>query len=377
MKIMVVMGTRPEVIKLAPVIIEALQRKSEIELLICSTGQHKEMLNQAMSVFNILPNIQLDIMRKNQSLSSLTSRLISELSDVMAENKPDVVVVQGDTTSAFTAALAAFYLHIPVAHVEAGLRTGNMNSPFPEELNRVMVGRIANWHFAPTIDAKNNLLKEDIETQNILVTGNTVVDSIEIIKNKWIESSVVENFPDYFPGKELVLITTHRLENFGYGLEQICVAIQNLCSKFSGHGFVFPVHLNPLVRKVVFEHLDNIDNLKLIEPIDFNTCLFLQSKASLIITDSGGIQEEAPSFSVPTVIMRDTTERSEGIQQGFATLAGVEAKSIIDASENYLINTEIRKKILNKPNPYGDGKAAKRIIARLLDESVEAFDGRI
>ena len=375
MKVMIIMGTRPEVIKLAPVISEAQQHEDEIELLLCSTGQHREMLNQALSVFNIEPDIELDIMRENQTLSELTARMLDALSNVISENQPDVVVVQGDTTSAFTAALAAFYLHIPVAHVEAGLRTGNMDSPFPEELNRVMIGRIAHWHFAPTLESESNLLREGIEAKDILITGNTVVDAIEMVRGTWEEQSSQKDLPNYFPGKELVLITTHRRENFGRGLEQICTALRTLCTKFTELGFIFPVHLNPVVRQVVFDMLEGIENLQLVEPVDFNTCLYLQSQVKLIITDSGGIQEEAPSFSVPTVVVRDSTERMEGINQGFAVLAGVESRSIIQAAEEYLTNDEIKMGLLNKSNPYGDGLAGKRIISALLDESIEAFDG--
>ena len=375
MKVMIVMGTRPEMIKLAPVISEAKRRENKIELLLCSTGQHREMLDQAMSVFNVTPDIELDIMCENQSLSELTSRLIDSLSKGMSEKQPDVVVVQGDTASAFTAALAAFYLHIPVAHVEAGLRTGDINSPFPEELNRVMIGRIAHWHFTPTLQAKNNLIKEGVESNKIFITGNTVVDAIEMVQSTWKKSSLKNNFPNYFPGKKLVLITTHRRENFGQGLEQICLAIKTLCARFTDHGFIFPVHLNPQVRQVVFKLLDGIENLKLLEPIDFDTCLFLQSQVRLVITDSGGIQEEAPSFSVPTVVVRDATERTEGIEQGFAILAGVEADSIIQAAENYLMDEDIHLLLSNKSNPYGDGKAGKRIISGLLDQPEDAFLG--
>ena len=375
MKVMIIMGTRPEVIKLAPVISEAQRQEDKIELLLCSTGQHREMLNQALSVFNIEPNIELDIMRVNQTLSELTARMLDALSNVISENQPDVVVVQGDTTSAFTAALAAFYLHIPVAHVEAGLRTGNMDSPFPEELNRVMIGRIAHWHFAPTLESETNLLREGIEAKDILITGNTVVDAIEMVRGTWEEQSSQKDLPNYFPGKELVLITTHRRENFGRGLEQICTALRTLCTKFTELGFIFPVHLNPVVRQVVFDMLEGIENLQLVEPVDFNTCLYLQSQVKLIITDSGGIQEEAPSFSVPTVVVRDSTERMEGINHGFAVLAGVESQSIIQAAEEYLTNDEIKMGLLNKSNPYGDGLAGKRIISALLDESIEAFDG--
>ena len=372
---MVIMGIRPEMIKLAPVIREAQRRVDKIELLICSTGQHREMLDQALTVFNISPSIKLDVMHENQTLSGLTARLIDGLSNVMIDNKSDFAVVQGDATTTFTASLAVFYQHIPVAHVEAGLRTGNMDSPFPEELNRVMIARIAQWHFTPTLQSKSNLLKEGVEAKDIMITGNTVVDAIEIIRSTWDKQSSKKDLPNYFPGKELALITIHRRENFGHGLQQICIAIRTLCEKYVQYGFIFPVHLNLQVRMVVFELLKGIDNLELVEPIDFNSCLQLQSQVRLIITDSGGIQEEAPSFSVPTVVVRDATERGEGISQGFDVLAGVNSNSILEAAKNFLDDPSVIEKLSHKLNPYGDGLARKRIISKLLDESMEAFNG--
>jgi len=375
MKLMVIFGTRPEVIKVAPVISEARRNADDVELLICSTSQHREMLDQTMAVFDISPDIELAVMRDNQSLPELTARLIESLADVIAEHQSDVVIVQGDTTSAFAAALAAFYNHIPVAHVEAGLRTGNLNSPFPEELNRMMIGRIAHWHFAPTQRAEQNLIHEGVDDSSIVVTGNTVVDAVQMIRITWENEETKDQFPSYFPGRELVLITTHRRESFGYGLQQICMAIRTLCSSYPKLGFVFPVHLNPQVHTVVHELLAGLDNLQLIEPVDFQTSLYLQSQARLIITDSGGIQEEAPSFAVPTVVVREHTERSEGVEAGFATLAGTEANAIVQAAESYLQDTEISQRLRNRANPYGDGLACQRIIATLLGESVKAFHG--
>ncbi len=375
MKLMVVFGTRPEVIKLAPVVSEARRRANEVELLLCSTGQHREMLDQAMEAFGITPDVDLAVMRENQDLPNLTARLIESLSEAFTIHKPDAVVVQGDTTSAFAAALAAFYQHLPVAHVEAGLRTGNLESPFPEELNRMMIGRIAHWHFAPTRYAEQNLLREGVDAANIWVTGNTVVDAIEMIRSAWKNGESANSFPEYFPGQELVLVTTHRRENFGHGLQQICLAIRTLCARFPEFGFVFPVHLNPQVRTVIFETLEGISNLKLIEPVNFQTNLYLQSRSRVVITDSGGIQEEAPSFAVPTVVMREHTERREGVDAGFATLAGAKADTIIRAAESYLKDEGIGKQLLNRINPYGDGRSGKRIIATLLGESAEAFHG--
>ena len=260
MKLMVIFGTRPEVIKLAPVIREARNQSSKIELQICSTGQHREMLNQAMSVFDIHPDIDLAIMVENQSLPDLTSRLIENLSKTFVAQKPDIVVVQGDTTTAFASALTAFYHNIPVAHVEAGLRTGDIDSPFPEELNRTLIGRITKWHFAPTKLAEKNLVSEGIDPSSVYMVGNTVVDSIEMIRKGWRNVNLAEKFPDFSQSKEHVLITTHRRENFGHGLREICLAIQTLTAKHPELDFIFPVHLNPNVRRVVFDELISIVN---------------------------------------------------------------------------------------------------------------------
>ena len=375
MKLMFVFGTRPEVIKLAPVIQEAQRHTDNIELLICSTGQHREMLDQAMSVFGITPDIELAVMQDGQTLSALTARLIDSLTATFVEHQPDAVIVQGDTTTAFAAALTAFYLQIPVAHVEAGLRTGVMDSPFPEEFNRVSIGRIAHWHFAPTHLAATNLLNEGVQNVQVFVTGNTIVDAIETIRSRWHAQKDTEGFPEYFPGKKTVLVTTHRRENFGLGLKQICTALSLLCKAHPELGFVFPVHLNPEVRKVIFDALAGLENIKLIEPVDFETSLYLQSQACLIITDSGGIQEEAPSFAVPVVVMREYTERGEGVTAGFATLTGTDTLAIVNAAENYLQDAEIKNKLINRANPYGDGKASERVLAVLLGKKKESFNG--
>ena len=375
MKLMFVFGTRPEVIKLAPVIQEAQRHTDNIELLVCSTGQHRQMLDQAMSVFSITPDIELAVMQDGQTLSALTARLIDSLTATFVEHQPDAIIVQGDTTTAFAAALTAFYLRISIAHVEAGLRTGVMDSPFPEEFNRVAIGRIAHWHFAPTQQAATNLLNEGVQNAQVFVTGNTVVDAIETIRSRWHAQKDTEGFPEYFPGKKTVLVTTHRRENFGLGLQQICAALSLLCKAHPELGFVFPVHLNPEVRKMIFDELAGLENIKLIEPVDFETNLYLQSQACLIITDSGGIQEEAPSFAVPVVVMREYTERGEGVTAGFATLTGTDTLAIVNAAENYLQDTEIKNKLINRANPYGDGKASERILAALLGKKKESFNG--
>lgn len=364
MKVMVVFGTRPEVIKLAPVVAEA-QRRSDVQLTICSTGQHREMLHQAMNAFGIQPDIDLAVIHANQTLPSLTARLMEALGTSMRQSAPDVVLVQGDTTTAFVAALSAFYLHIPVGHVEAGLRTGDLASPFPEELNRVLIARMARWHFAPTAAAVSSLRAEGVDGSRIHLTGNTVLDAIAAIQQRWRnagDTDAVRLAKSLFPGRELVLITAHRRENQGPAMHQICVAIRTLCEQHPELGFVFPVHMSPTVRTVVNEELSgNITNLLLIDPVDFEANLYLQSRSRLIITDSGGIQEEAPSFAVPTVVMRDHTERMEGVANGFSILAGTNTETIIRAANTLLADATVKERLSSKINPYGDGLAAKRI----------------
>ncbi len=373
MKIMVVLGTRPEAIKLAPVIREAQRHADRIELTVCSTGQHREMLDQALKVFGITPDIDLQIMQPNQTLAGLTARLLEQLDGVFRQHTPDFVVVQGDTTTAFAAGLAAFYQQITVAHVEAGLRTGDLQSPFPEELNRVMIGRMARWHFAPTLKAGQNLRHEGITDTSILITGNTVVDAIDLLQQQWQQDGGISKHLDLFPGRRQVLITAHRRENFGSGLQQICAAVKTLCEKYPDIGFIFPVHLNPQVRSIVHAMLSSLPNLKLLEPVNFQESLYLQSWSTLIITDSGGIQEEAPSFGVPVVVMREHTERGEGIEAGFATLAGTDPDAIVAAAVQYLDNPELTSRLNGRSNPYGDGRAASRIMQALLGEPIEAW----
>lgn len=375
MKLMVVFGTRPEVIKLAPVVGEARKQADHIDLVVCSSGQHRHMLDQALSIFGITPDVELSVMQDGQTLAALTARLIDRLTQAFIDHRPDVVMVQGDTTTAFAAALSAFYLRIPVAHVEAGLRTGIWDSPFPEEFNRVAISRIAGWHFAPTQHAAQCLHAEKIDAANIVVTGNTIVDAIQQMQARCAQPGHSTRFPVYFPDKRLVLVTTHRRENFGEGLRQICAALQTLCTSHPELGFVFPVHLNPEVRKVVFGALDALPNLRLIEPVDFESNLYLQSQCALIIIDSGGIQEEAPSFGVPTVVLLEHTERGEGIAVGFATLVGTNTQAIINTAEKYLMDGAGLQSLKLKPNPYGDGLASQRIISALLGQQVEPFNG--
>ena len=374
MKMMIVFGTRPEAIKLAPVIHEIKLRGIARDLVVCSTGQHKEMLDQTMAVFGIRPDINLSIMQDMQTLPELTSRLMVGLSNAFAEQKPDVVIVQGDTTTAFIAALAAFYLKIPVAHVEAGLRTGHPYSPFPEEMNRTMISRIATWNFAPTQKATDNLTREGVDARSIYLVGNTVVDAIEMLRIRGCltAGSILENLKPFVSGKT-ILITSHRRENLGSCLIQICEAIRILAAIYPDLDFVFPVHMNPQVRKIVYNSLADIGNVHLLPPVDFVTSLYLQSLSCLILTDSGGIQEEAPSFGVPVLVMREFTERSEGVDVGFSVLVGTGTENIVRAAERFLRDPEIKNQLSGRPNPYGDGLAAKRIVGVLFGERVESF----
>jgi len=374
MKLMIIFGTRPEIIKLAPVILLA-KTIPQFSAITCSTGQHKEMLDQGLKVFDIQPDIDLNVMTHNQNLENLTSVLMNSLSIAIKENKPDVVMVQGDTTTAFVGALAAFYQKIPVAHVEAGLRTGDLNSPFPEELNRSMIARIATWHFAPTNNSKDNLLKEGIDPHKIFITGNTIVDSIELLAGTKEAQEYLKNRTSVFPTKDFILVTAHRRENHGSGIDSICNAIKDLAKEHPDLEFIFPVHLNPKVRESVHVAFKGNKQIKLIDPVDFPTLLFLESKARLVISDSGGIQEEAPSFLTPVVVTREHTERSEGINIGFAKLAGSNSQSIVRCVNQYLNNANIRFELSSRNNPYGDGKAAERIIQIIQAQQFKEYEG--
>lgn len=377
-KLLFVMGTRPEVIKLAPVIKKAKSYPAQLKVIVCVTGQHKEMLTQALEAFTIVPDISLEVMSKNQTLSELTSILTTKLTHTLQEVQPDWLVVQGDTTSAFIASLCAFYQNIKIAHVEAGLRTHNLQSPFPEELNRQIISKIANWHFAPTILAAENIKQEKNKNVKLLVTGNTIVDSINIIVKEWTDAPVI--LPKVLQkltatNKKIILITCHRRENFGETLLAICRAILQLAAEYKNYYFIFPVHFNPNVRKHIHEELQNIKNIILLPPLDYKSMLYLLSHAALVLTDSGGIQEEAPSFAVPTVVMREYTERQEGITAGFAILAGVSEVKITHAAKEFLASPNVTKLLQKRKNPYGDGLASERIIKALLGETVEPFHG--
>ncbi len=372
MKIMVVMGTRPEVIKLAPVV-DVLRRS--VQTVVCTSGQHKEMLAQALDFFEIAPDVSVDTMSPGQSLNVLSARLLTEMDRVVQQVRPDWVVVQGDTTTAFCAGLAAFHHGIPVAHVEAGLRTRNLKSPFPEEANRNLLSRIVTRHFAPTALARENLLREGIDESHVIVTGNTVVDAIMLVRNSWEHAPATLRLPEWSgPDRAHVLVTCHRRENFS-ALEGICRVLRDLCGQYRQYQWVFPVHLNPAVREPVMRELAGIDNLALIEPVDYPSSLYLLSRSVLAVSDSGGIQEEAPTFGVPVVVMRNHTERREGVDAGFATLAGQAPESIEAAAKAWLDDEQRRLALRNRPNPYGDGGASQRIVSSLLGHPVEVFNG--
>ncbi|MBQ8124292.1 MAG: UDP-N-acetylglucosamine 2-epimerase (non-hydrolyzing) [Kiritimatiellae bacterium] len=365
-KIAVIFGTRPEAIKLCPVVL-TLKADPAFDCKVCVTGQHREMLQQVLDVFGVTPDKDLALMRPNQTLGGLTSRAIAAIDDYLAEEKPDVVMVQGDTTTVLAGALAAFYHHIPVAHVEAGLRTWNMQSPWPEEANRVLTTRLAKWHFCPTENNKANLLKEGVPDANIFVTGNTVIDALLMAKEMVRKNPpTIDGLPPDLMQSEvrMVLVTGHRRENFGDGFENICTAIRNLAERFPDVHFVYPVHLNPNVREPVGRILGHHcgKNVHLIEPQSYLPFVALMNRAYLILTDSGGVQEEAPSLGKPILVMRDTTERPEAVASGTVKLIGTEREVIEREAALLLMNEKEYAKMAAAVNPYGDGKAVDRIV---------------
>ena len=364
--ISVVFGTRPEAIKLCPVVL-ALKADTAFDCKVCVTGQHREMLQQVLDVFGVVPDKDLALMRPNQTLGGFTSRAIAAIDDYLANEKPDVVMVQGDTTTVFCGALAAFYHHIPVAHVEAGLRTWNMGSPWPEEANRVLTTRLAKWHFCPTENNKINLLKEGVPENDIHVTGNTVIDAL-LMANDMVRSNPpdIDGLPPGFmsSGEHMVLITGHRRENFGEGFENICTAIRNLAKRFPQTHFVYPVHLNPNVREPVERILGAYrgKNIHLIAPQSYLPFVALMNRAYLILTDSGGVQEEAPSLGKPVLVMRNTTERPEAVAAGTVKIIGTSSLAIEEWCSMLLMDDSEYSKMSAANNPYGDGAAASRIL---------------
>ncbi|WP_182284651.1 non-hydrolyzing UDP-N-acetylglucosamine 2-epimerase [Comamonas testosteroni] len=365
MKILTVFGTRPEAIKMAP-LIKVLEKSSSFQIKTCVTGQHRQMLDQVLSLFNIKPDYDLNIMQPNQTLEMITSKILLGMSKVFEEWRPDLVLVHGDTTTAFSASLAAFYKRIDIGHVEAGLRTGNIYSPWPEEANRVLTGNLANIHFAPTKQAKINLLNEGVPGDRVVVTGNTVIDALLEVKRK-IELDTVlsrelsESFKFLSPERRVVLITGHRRENFGDGFRKICSAISKLANVYQDVDFIYPVHLNPQVKEPVEELLSHQQNIHLIEPQDYLPFVYLMLRSTLILTDSGGIQEEAPALGKPVLVMRDTTERPEAVDAGTAIIVGTDPDRIFDCAKNIMDDAEYLTLFRKICNPFGDGKASYRI----------------
>lgn len=368
--ILTVIGTRPEAIKMAPVIKLLSSDPERFRSILCVTGQHREMLRQALNIFDIVPDIDLNCMTSAQTLSQLTARLFERIADVLTEVKPDWVIAQGDTTTVFVAAMSAYYSGIKFAHVEAGLRTGDPRNPFPEEINRTFADTLAALCFAPTEYSRDILLKESYSTEKVLLTGNTVVDALANICTlpyRWQDGPLAH----IDKTKRLVLVTAHRRESFGEPIRQICKALRHIadeCSIDDVH-LVFPVHLNPEVRIPVFEMLQNVPNLTMLEPLDYISFVHLMKNSELILSDSGGIQEEAPSFGVPVLIMRNKTERPEGVTAGVARLVGTSAEFIASSAISLLRDPKLRNSMRTTQNPYGDGNAAKRIIAALISRS--------
>ena len=381
-QIMIVFGTRPEAIKMAPLVKEFQKYPKKFRTIVCVTGQHREMLDQVLHIFEIVPDYDLNIMKQGQDLYDVTSRVLLGMRDVLKEVKPDIVLVHGDTTTSMAAALAAFYQQIPVGHVEAGLRTHNIYSPWPEEMNRQLTGRIATYHFAPTPLSKQNLLAENVEPEQILVTGNTVIDALYMVVNRIKEDKALNieleaillqagyDINRLSKGKKMVLITGHRRENFGDGFISVCKAIQALTQKYPDADFVYPMHLNPNVRKPIHEvfgeNLSNLGNMFFIEPLEYLSFVYLMEKSTIVLTDSGGIQEEAPGLGKPVLVMRDTTERPEALEAGTVKLVGTDYNKIRSEVSALLEDQEYYEKMSKAVNPYGEGMACERIVCNLL-----------
>ena len=381
-KVMLVFGTRPEAIKMAPLVKEFQKQPKRVETVVCVTGQHREMLDQVLKIFDIKPDYDLNIMKQGQDLYDVTARVLTGMRDVLKEVKPDVVLVHGDTTTSTVAALAAFYQQIPVGHVEAGLRTHNIYSPWPEEMNRLLTGRLATYHFSPTPLSRNNLIKESVDDRNIIVTGNTVIDALYWVVDKIKNNKELDNeLEDILSkagydvnrlnnGKKLVLITGHRRENFGDGFINMCTAIKDLTVKYPDLDFVYPMHLNPNVRKPIHEvfgeNLSGLKNMFFIEPLEYLSFVYLMEKSSIVLTDSGGIQEEAPGLGKPVLVMRDTTERPEALDAGTVKLVGTDYNKIVNEVSSLIDDKAAYEKMSKAVNPYGDGLACGRIVNALL-----------
>lgn len=366
LKVMAVFGTRPEAIKMAPVVQELLKHSDKIKTVVAVTAQHREMLDQVLRLFKITPDYDLNIMSEGQTLFDITNRALSGLDEVLTKAKPDIVLVHGDTTTTFAGALAAYYHQIEVGHVEAGLRTNNKYSPYPEEMNRRLTGSLADLNFAPTTTSRDNLLREGVDPEKIFVTGNTVIDALfATVNDKFKFDDELLNSIDY-KNKRVVLVTTHRRENLGEPMRHVYKALKKLIERFSDVEIVFPVHKNPRVREIVNEELGGLSQVNLIDPLDYEPFANLMNRATLILTDSGGVQEEAPALGKPVLVLRDTTERPEALTAGTVKLVGTNMESIYAAAKLLLTNAKAYEKMSTACNPYGDGLAAKRIVQALL-----------
>lgn len=381
-KVMLVFGTRPEAIKMAPLVKKFQEYPEQFETIVCVTGQHREMLDQVLNIFDIKPDYDLNIMKQGQDLYDVTARVLTGMRDVLKEAQPDVVLVHGDTTTSTAAALASFYQQIPVGHVEAGLRTHNIYSPWPEEMNRQITGRIATYHFAPTPLSKQNLLAEAVKESDISVTGNTVIDALYMVVDKIKNDNALDSELNALlvkagydvnrlaGGKKLVLITGHRRENFGDGFINMCSAIKTLTEKYPEVDFVYPMHLNPNVRKPIHEvfgeDLSGLSNMFFIEPLEYLSFVYLMEKSTIVLTDSGGIQEEAPGLGKPVLVMRDTTERPEALEAGTVKLVGTNYDKIVNEVSALLDNEDYYNEMSRAVNPYGDGLACERIVNTLM-----------
>lgn len=367
LKVMTVFGTRPEGIKMAP-IVKVMENTEEIESIVCVTAQHREMLDQVLDIFRIKPDYDLNIFKPGQTLTGITTKALEGLEKVIVETRPDLLLVQGDTTTVFAGALAAFYQKVKVGHVEAGLRSGNLYSPYPEEANRKLTGIVTNFHFAPTDESRENLLREGYPEEKIFITGNTVIDALfHVVKEDYIFEDSLLNGID-FENKRVILLTSHRRENIGKPMENIFMAIDEITKKYNDVEVVFPVHLNPKVRDIAHKIFDGNENIHLVEPLDYEPFTNLMSKSHIVVTDSGGLQEEAPSLGKPVLVVREETERPEGIEAGTAKLVGTSKKNISKELDLLLSSKEEYKIMANAVNPYGDGKASERIVKIILEQ---------
>ena len=377
MKILIVFGTRPEAIKMAPLVL-SLKENENFEVKICLTAQHREMLDQVLGLFDIKSDYDLDIMKKSQTLTEITSSILSGLKKVLNSYEPDLVLVHGDTTTTFAASLAAYYEQIDVGHIEAGLRTGDIFSPWPEEANRKLTSAITKYHFTPTQGSKNNLIKEGILEKNIKITGNTVIDALfwvqeKMEKDKDLLNSIKSKFNYIDKKKKMILVTGHRRESFGSGFERICNAIRQIAINHPAIQILYPVHLNPNVQEPVYRLLDDLENVFLTKPLQYQDFCFLMDRSTIILTDSGGVQEEAPSIGKPVLVMRDTTERPEAVEAGTVKLVGTKVESILKEVNLLISDNDEYTRMSKAYNPYGDGNACNRILEFLIEEASNGF----